>query len=84
MSTFDPTTLINKTVSLVYNGHKKTKRNLHMEKVSVIIPSYNRANLIERSVQSVLNQTYKNIQYIIDWRYYYVRTKNRINNERYS
>ena len=36
-----------------------------MEKVSVIIPSYNRANLIERSVRSVLNQTYKNIEVIV-------------------
>lgn len=36
-----------------------------MEKISVIIPSYNRANLIERSVRSVLNQTYKNIEVIV-------------------
>lgn len=36
-----------------------------MEKVSVIIPTYNRANLIEKSVRSVLNQTYKNIELII-------------------
>lgn len=36
-----------------------------MEKVSVIIPTYNRANLIERSVRSVLSQTYKNIEVIV-------------------
>lgn len=36
-----------------------------MEKVSVIIPTYNRANLIERSVRSVLNQTYDYIEVIV-------------------
>lgn len=36
-----------------------------MVKVSVIIPTYNRGKLIERSVRSVLNQTYKNIEVII-------------------
>lgn len=33
--------------------------------VSVIIPTYNRAHLIKRSVESVLNQTYKNLELII-------------------
>ena len=33
--------------------------------VSVIIPTYNRAKLIKRSVESVLNQTYKNLELII-------------------
>jgi len=33
--------------------------------ISVIIPTYNRAHLIKRSVESVLNQTYKNIELII-------------------
>ena len=33
--------------------------------ISVIIPTYNRAHLIKRSVDSVLNQTYKNIELII-------------------
>ena len=36
-----------------------------MEKVSVIIPTYNREKLIERSVRSVLNQTYHNIEVIV-------------------
>lgn len=36
-----------------------------MEKVSVIIPTYNRENLIERSIRSVLNQTYKNLEVIV-------------------
>ena len=33
--------------------------------VSVIIPLYNRQNTIVRAVESVLNQTYKNIEIII-------------------
>lgn len=33
--------------------------------VSVIIPAYNRMETIERSVNSVLNQTYKNIEIIV-------------------
>lgn len=36
-----------------------------MEKVSVIIPTYNRAHLIERSVRSVLEQTYRDIEVIV-------------------
>ena len=33
--------------------------------ISVIIPTYNRAHLIKRSIDSVLNQTYKNLELII-------------------
>ena len=33
--------------------------------ISVIIPTYNRANLIKRSAESVLNQTYTNLELII-------------------
>ena len=34
-------------------------------KISVIIPTYNRGNIIENSITSVLNQTYKNFEVII-------------------
>jgi len=33
--------------------------------VSIVIPTYNRANLISMSIESVLNQTYKNFELII-------------------
>ncbi len=33
--------------------------------VSVVIPTYNRANTIKRCIDSVLNQTYKNIEVIV-------------------
>jgi glycosyltransferase involved in cell wall biosynthesis len=34
-------------------------------RISVIIPTYNRAHSIEQSIQSVLNQTYQNIELIV-------------------
>jgi len=33
--------------------------------ISILIPVYNRENLIEETVQSALNQTYKNLEVII-------------------
>lgn len=36
-----------------------------MEKVSVIIPTYNRASKLMKSIESVLNQTYSNIELVV-------------------
>ncbi len=36
-----------------------------MDLVSVILPTYNRCNLLKRAIESVLSQTYKNLELII-------------------
>lgn len=36
-----------------------------MEKVSVVVPIYNVENYLEKCVQSVRNQTYKNLEIIL-------------------
>ncbi|MCM1425830.1 MAG: glycosyltransferase [Eubacterium sp.] len=38
---------------------------MNKTKVSVVIPTYNRANTIKRAIDSVLNQTYKDFELII-------------------
>jgi glycosyltransferase involved in cell wall biosynthesis len=38
---------------------------LELPKVSIVLPTYNRANLIGRSIQSLLNQTYKDFEIIV-------------------
>ena len=36
-----------------------------MPKVSVIIPTYNRSNLVKEAVESVLTQTFKDLEAIV-------------------
>lgn len=36
-----------------------------MEKISVILPTYNRAHILARAIESVLSQSYKNLELII-------------------
>ena len=35
------------------------------EKISVIIPCYNVENFVEKCVNSIINQTYKNLEIIV-------------------
>ncbi|MFB6276521.1 MAG: glycosyltransferase family 2 protein, partial [Halothece sp.] len=37
----------------------------HLPKVSIIIPTYNRASLLQEALDSVFNQTYTNWEVII-------------------
>lgn len=46
-------------------GRKVNNMNDKEPTVSIIIPTYNRAYLIERSIKSVLDQTYKDFEVII-------------------
>ena len=52
-------------IIIIINKSNLNKKNRSSDKISVIIPTYNRAHLILRSVNSVLNQTYQNIEVLI-------------------
>ena len=41
------------------------KEQTHLPLVSVITLTHNRAHLLSRAIQSVLNQSYRNIEYIL-------------------
>jgi len=43
----------------------QTKKKMTKDLVSVIIPTYNREDLIGKTIQSVLNQTYQNFEILI-------------------
>ena len=37
----------------------------HLPTISVVMPTYNRIDLLPRSIESILNQTYQNFEFII-------------------
>ena len=53
---------------LIYLSHKQEKDNIPLtDKISVIIPTYNRGNSLIKSLNSVLLQTYPNLEvFVID------------------
>lgn len=62
----------NNALSYQYQQNKisrfATPKNIGDEQqtlVSIIIPTYNRSNTIERAIRSAINQTYKNIEIIV-------------------
>lgn len=42
-----------------------TKRDNNLPKISIITPTFNQAGYIERTIKSILNQDYPNIEYIV-------------------
>ena len=38
---------------------------IHNDLVSVVIPSYNRFEFLQKAIDSILNQTYKNFEIIV-------------------
>ena len=48
-------------------AHNEKNLSISMEKnlISVITPTYNRGEILKETIQSVLNQTYQNFEYII-------------------
>lgn len=52
------------TFIFTYFSFRKISRN-QKSKISVIIPTYNRGNILANSIKSVLNQTYQNIEILV-------------------
>ena len=58
--------LVVKDEELVKDVIKKIKleKNIY-PKVSIVTPSFNQGEFLERTINSVLNQSYKNIEYLV-------------------
>ena len=53
-------------VSLEFGDERSSKDNeTNLPRISVVMPSYQQAEFIERSILSVLNQGYPNVELIV-------------------
>ena len=54
------------TLCILYYTHKYTEnKNFNKPLVSVIMPVYNAEEFLDKSVSSVINQTYKNLEILL-------------------
>ena len=58
---------INKICNIIIqqSSGKEINSNITKEKITVLMPVYNRENLIKESIESILNQTYRNLEFLI-------------------
>ncbi len=55
----------NFTSGMLYDGAIQKKNDSLLPKISIIIPSFNQAEYLERTILSILNQNYPNVELIV-------------------